>query len=112
MSDIAELIPSEEREAYNKALEKAKRTPVAQDKIRLVKDLLPEVLKPDNVNPLSILHDILSEGLHSEPDEECLELAANVRDALVFLVNQVLERKARAAEFTKSMRKLLDRKKK
>lgn len=112
LTEIADLIPSGDREAYNKALEQAKKTTVAQDKIELVKDLLPEILKPDNVNPLSILHDTLSRGLHSKPDEQCLELAGIVRDALVFLVNQVLERKAATSKFTKSMRKLLDQKKK
>jgi len=64
------------------------------------------------MNPLSILHDVLSQGLHGESDEHCIELAMTVREVLVFLVNQVTVTKTAATSFTESMRKLLDRRKK
>jgi len=71
--------------------------------------LLPPILRPNGMNPLSTLHRILSEGLHQETDERCIELAMTIREVLVFLVNQVTATKASSSRFTESMRKLLDR---
>lgn len=112
LDDIAELMADEERNRYLKALEQAKKTKITQDKITLVKDLLPPILRPGDINPLQILHDVLSEGLHRESDEHCIELAMEVREALEFLVNQVAATKKASARFTEVMRKLLNRHKK
>lgn len=79
-------------------------------KIELVKDLLPPILRPEGMNPLAALHSALSQGLHAESDEECLDLAQHCREVLVFLVNQVAASKDTAKSFTSSMRKLLDKK--
>lgn len=110
LESITDLMAGEERERYLEALEKVKKTTVTQDKIDLVKDLLPPILRPGGMNPLSTLHSVLSEGLHQESDERCIELAMTVREVLVFLVNQVAITQAAAASFTESMRRLLDRK--
>ncbi|MFZ0548883.1 MAG: hypothetical protein WAM60_25760, partial [Candidatus Promineifilaceae bacterium] len=56
-------------EQYQFALAETKKTTITQDKINLVKDLLPAILRPDGMNPLSILHSSLSKGLHAESDE-------------------------------------------
>jgi hypothetical protein len=109
LTEIAGLMAGEEQDRYLEALEQVKKTKVTQDKIALVKDLLPPILRPDGMNPLSVLHDALSQGLHRESDERCIELAMTVREVLEFLVNEVTARKAAAASFTESMRKLLDR---
>jgi hypothetical protein len=109
LEGIPDLMSGEERDQYLEALEKAKRTTVTQDKIDLVKDLLPPILRPDGMNPLYALHNTLSEGLHNESDERCLELAVEVRETLVFLVNQIEVTKSSSTRFTESMRRLLDR---
>lgn len=109
---IPELMSGNEKEQYLAALEKVEQTTVTEEKIKLVKDLLPPVLRPDGLNPLSTLHAVLSEGLHGKPDEECASLAAQVREVLVFLVNQVTASKEAKKNFTESMRKLLERQKK
>jgi hypothetical protein len=110
--DIADLMAGEDRERYLEAIEEVKKTTVTQDKIELVKDLLPPILRPGGMNPLAALHAVLSEGLHQEPDERCLELAATIREALIFLVNQVAVTQTASASFTENMRKLLDRRRK
>jgi len=112
LTEIKDIIPEEDREPYLIALEKAKEKKVAADKISLVKDLLPPQLRPGGMNPLQILHDALSEGLHQESDERCTELAEQIREVLEFLAKQVAEIKTTSAKFTKGMRKLLDRHKK
>ncbi len=110
LDQIADMIPEADRGRYDEALAATKNTKVAQEKIELVTDLLPAVLRPGGANPLAILHDALSDGLHAGSDNECSALAAQVRSVLVFLVQQVTATKAAAKGFTASIRKLLDRK--
>lgn len=85
-------------------------TTITQEKIDLVKDLLPPILRPGGVNPLSTLHSVLSEGLHQESDARCMELAMAVREVLEYLVNQLSTTKTASTTFTESMKKLLERK--
>ncbi|EMI15903.1 hypothetical protein RMSM_07173 [Rhodopirellula maiorica SM1] len=110
LDEIEDLIPEADKQTYVTALAATKKTIVAQEKIALVKDLLPPILRPDGMNPLSLLHTTLSEGLHGQSDEQCLNKAEHIRNVLVFLVNQVMQAKESANTFTASMRKLLDRK--
>lgn len=110
LDSITYLIPESEKQKYLEALNQTKKTIIAQKKIELVKDLLPEILRPDGMNPLNLLHSTLSEGLHAKTDEECLEIAGSIRDILVFLVNQILQTKESSKKFTTHMRKLLNKK--
>jgi len=110
LDDVAELLAGAERDAFIKALERVRATTVAQEKIALVKDLLPATLRPDGINPLGVLHETLSEGLHGASDDVCMELAAGVRETLAFLVDQIAATRERRKGFTDGMRKLLDRK--
>ena len=110
LSEIAELVENnEQREIYQQALEQAKKTRIAQDKIALVKELLPDSLRPGGMNPLSVLHEVLSEGLHGQSDIRCMELSSDVRQVLIFLVNQTTTTKVAKSLFTESMKRLLDR---
>ena len=112
LNSIEELIEKEdEKDKYKRGLEEVRKTTVAQSKIELVKDLLPSILTTSDMNPLAILHSKLSEGLHARTDEECLEIAEAIREALEFLINRVIENKKSAYKFTESMKKLLDKNK-
>jgi hypothetical protein len=110
LESITELIDPHEKSKYLEAIEETKKTIVAQEKIALVKDLPPAILRPEGMNPLSILHSSLSEGLHERTDEECLEAAKHIREILIFLVNQIALHRESSRRFTASMRKLLERK--
>jgi predicted house-cleaning noncanonical NTP pyrophosphatase (MazG superfamily) len=108
LDSIVDLIPEGEKQRYVEALERTKKATIAQKKIDLVKDLLPEILRPNGMNPLNILHSTLSEGLHDKTDEECLEIVGSVREILVFLVNRILQTRQTSKKFTISMQKLLE----
>lgn len=112
LDSISDLISEEDKEAYAEALEQTKKTRVTQEKIDLVKDLLPSILKPNNMNPLGVLHSELSEGLHAETEDSCLESAAHIRSILTFLINQIITSKETAKEFSTSMKSLLEKKSK
>ena len=60
-------------------LESAKAERQFTKAIAAIKQGLPEVLLIGGQNPLTLLHDALSEGLHAETDEQCLELATDIR---------------------------------
>jgi hypothetical protein len=61
------------------------------------------------MNPLSVLHEVLSEGLHGPSDNRCIELSSDIRQVLVFLVNQTTITQVAKKSFTESMKRLLDR---
>jgi hypothetical protein len=108
---IADHISSkEELVHYKETLLLVKETRIAQEKIQLIKELLPVSLQPNNVNPLQIIYDELSEGIHNNSDEECLESADAIRKALVYLAKQVIGKKTDHENFTDGIQKLLDKK--
>ena len=111
LESIAEHISSkDELSHYNEAMETVKNTRIAQEKISLVKDLLPASLRPSGINPLQVIYDELSEGIHYNSDEECLESADAIRQSITYLANQVMKKKKDHQSFTDSMKKILDKK--
>ena len=110
LDQVPELMTGAELATYQTALAQTKNTIVAQEKIAIVKDLLPAILRPDGMNPLGVLHSQLSQGLHAESDDNCLSSAMAIREILVFLVNQLAISKNSAKAFTDNMRALLDKK--
>lgn len=112
LENIPDLMSGEEKPRYEEALTRTKASHVAEEKIRLVKDLLPATLKMDGVNPLGVLYDALSGGLHGQSDQECMETAVLVRESLSFLVTQVLKTKQEKKEFSDNMKKLLEKRSK
>lgn len=55
----------------------------------MVKESLPEILLVDGLNPFKLLHKSLSIGIHNMPDEECLEIAHNIRMVLIDLFERI-----------------------
>lgn len=112
LEEITQLLSGEDQNKFMRALEETRKTTVAQDKIALVKDLLPPILRPQGMNPLAELHSTLSKGIHDKSDDDCLQLAMTIREVLIFLVNQATASKEASKTFTNGMRKLLERKSK
>lgn len=55
----------------------------------MIKNCMPEVLKINSHNPMTLLHSALSEGLHAKSDEDCLKLAQSIRVVLFELSERV-----------------------
>lgn len=110
LESILDLVKEEDKDEYKEKLEEVKQEKIAENKINLVKDLLPESLQVDGVNPLKTLYGVLSDGVHNKTDEECMEEAEAIREILVFLVNQVIRTKKDKQSFTESMKKILGNK--
>lgn len=78
-----------------------KESPMSE-KIKIANQALPEYLKPDGLNPLGRLYQVLSEGVHNLTDEECLSRAKATSECLAFLVSELASRKEHRSRF-KSM---------
>lgn len=57
--------------------------------VDLAKDAIPSVLRIDGHNPLTLLHQALSEGLHEKDEGHCLELAGSIRVLLTELADRL-----------------------
>jgi hypothetical protein len=100
-----------EKQDYEVALKETKNSKHAQEKMAIVKDLLPKSLLPERFNPLKTLHGLLSEGIHEKDDDECLKDAQIIREIIIYLVNQISKEDIDQKEFTENMKKLLEKKK-
>jgi hypothetical protein len=69
---ISELSQAKQERQFSKAVEK-------------IKHVIPQSLLIKSHNPLLLLHNALSEGLHAETDEDCLKSATDIRIVLTDL---------------------------
>ncbi len=109
LEDIKEFLVGEDRDKYEKTLEETRKSKNAQDKINLVKNLIPPILMVGSQNPLKVLYNILSGGIHGKTDEDCLEDAQIIRETLIFLINIILGRKKEKQKYDDNIKKLLEK---
>ena len=109
LEDIKEFHVGEDRDKYEKVLEETRKSKKAQDKINLVKDLIPPILMVGSQNPLKVLYNILSGGIHGKTDEECLEDAQIIRETFIFLINSILQRQKDKQKYDDNIKKLLEK---
>ncbi len=62
-----------------KELEEARSETQFSSAVEKIKQGIPEVLRINGQNPLTLLHTALSGGLHAGTDPECLEIAQDIR---------------------------------
>jgi hypothetical protein len=93
-------------------LEEAKRENRFSAAVEKIKHAIPEVLLIDGHNPLTLLHKALSEGLHAGTDEECLEIAQNIRVILSELSERLSTALKDDQELKKAVYGILNRPKK
>lgn len=86
--------------------EKETQFSAAIDKIKAA---IPESLRINGQNPLTLLHTALSEGLHDKTDPECLELATSIRLVLAELAERISTALKDEAELRGAVNRLLSR---
>jgi hypothetical protein len=98
------IVENHKNELFDKIIEIATEEHLAPDKIEAlgyarnhtqfshsmdaIKDAIPESLKMMGHNPLLLLHDAFSKGVHELSDEQCLERAQSVRTILIALAER------------------------
>jgi hypothetical protein len=75
--------------------------------IESIKSAIPQVLLINGHNPLTLLHKALSEGLHAQTDEECLQLATSIRTILTDLAERLGQALKEQAEVDAALKHLM-----
>ena len=73
----------------------------------MIKHGMPQVLLINGHNPLTLLHTALSQGVHEESDDYCLELATSIRVVLTELAERMAQALKDEAELNTAVSKLL-----
>ncbi len=73
---------TKDNETLIQELTKAKAESQFTKAVDKIKTALPDSLKINGHNPLTLLYAALSEGLHSHTDDECLEIAQDIKVVL------------------------------
>ncbi|MGC1178698.1 MAG: hypothetical protein WA884_06650 [Methyloceanibacter sp.] len=71
------------------------------------KNAIPQTLLIKGHNPLTLLHKALSGGVHEKTDQQCLELAQDVRVVLIALAERLSQVLEEETELTTAVRRLL-----
>jgi hypothetical protein len=79
-------------------------------KVDYAGDLLPANLRPEgHPNPMAVLHDLASDGLHSKSDEECVDIFDACRETFEYVFGKMRIETEQAKEFVKGMAKLAEK---
>ncbi|QLY25705.1 hypothetical protein [Bdellovibrio sp. KM01] len=110
LSEIEFHVESENIEAFRSGFREIKDSHYAKNKIELISQVIPSHLKPGGTNPMGILYRVLSEGIHSLTDEECLQKAKAVRETLESFVHLLNANKDAIAKLSSATKELLVKK--
>ena len=88
-------------------LEDALREKDFPNSVEVMKDAIPDALKINGHNPMTLLHAALSAGLHSQTDTECLEFAQAIRLVLSHLAVRLAKELHDATELRPALAKLV-----
>jgi hypothetical protein len=87
-------------------LEEAKKQTQFTKAVEQIADAIPDSLRMDNHNPLTLLHNALSRSLHKDSDEQCLEAAQAIRVVLTEFTDSLAQLLKEKAELTEAIKKL------
>jgi hypothetical protein len=95
MLELLEKVKAEQR--FTKAIEE-------------IKPSIPQSLLIKGHNPLMLLHDALSEGIHAETDQQCLEIAGSIRVILSELADKMTSALKDTRELNDAVSRLIKKK--
>jgi len=91
LEKIKEFFPIEKKEAYDKCMKEVRKEKNVEKKIEIVKDVITDKIIQNNL--LKNIYTLLSIGIHSLTDEECLASAQSLRELMVLLIKQIEQKK-------------------
>ena len=94
-------------EATTAALRAAMAEKQFSKTVRDIRDAIPPVLLINGHNPLALLHNALSQGVHNLPDEDCLVLATSIRVVLAELAEKLGQALKDEKELSDALKRLL-----
>ncbi|KKL09511.1 hypothetical protein LCGC14_2565120 [marine sediment metagenome] len=109
---IPKLMTGDQRKEFEVNLIKAKKETRAKKKIGYVKDLIPESLKQGGYNPLQLLYEALSIGIHVEEEDVINDNATLIRETLEYLFVKIIKDEKNGENFKKNLDSILKKLKK
>lgn len=80
-------------------------------KVDYAGDLLPRSLRPEgHPNPMAVLHELASDGLHTKSDEECVDIFDECRQTFEYVFGKMRIETEEAKAFVKGMARLAEKK--
>jgi hypothetical protein len=89
-------------------IDRALKGIVMDEIIKIAKDAIPNSLRPNGMNPLAIIYDTLSAGIHRLPEEECLKNSEYIRVALSYLIKTLSRQNEEQRAFLEATKSLND----
>src|ERR1700731_5202110 len=81
-------------------------------KVDYAGNLLPKNLRSDGKpNPMAILHELASDGLHAKTDEECVDIFDACRETFEYVFGKMRVETEDAKKFLKGMAALTEKRK-
>jgi hypothetical protein len=93
---------SEGMKKIDEALEKTSTT----DKIDIAKDAIPMSLTPGGKNPLKIIHQCLSIGIHYLSEDDCKDKSEHIRVALSYLITTLSQQNENQKTYIEKLNEL------
>jgi hypothetical protein len=115
MNDLLDVLHESARDhgAGAELLEKVDAIKAAQrfaDKIDYAACLLPDSLHPKGLpNPIGVLHELTSEGLHSRPEDECIDIFDRCRDIFEHVFTSLRPKVEEQKAYVKKLSELVKR---
>jgi hypothetical protein len=94
---------------FSKKLAEAKKSGSAQERLRLIAELVPPELRIGGSNPFKVLYDNYSDSLHAASDEECAHTAAGLRKVFEHVHATIATHVRASREFEAEMKTWRDR---
>jgi len=104
---IPNLMTGEQKNKFEQKLIMVKEETRAKKKIDLVKDLVPEVLRRGGRNPLQLLHEALSIGIHVEEEDLINDNATLIRETLEYLLVKIIKDEKNEEKFKRNLDDIL-----
>ncbi len=101
IDSIESIIPQDKKQDYKELVTKVKKEKNAMNKIELVKNTIID--NSIDGNPFNSIYKILSIGIHSLKDEECLECADSLRTLLMHVVEETNHARNKKEKLEKSL---------
>ena len=104
--DMSNNINDEKYEKLIKAISEIDNKSPMSEIIKITDNIIPDYLFINNSNPLKPLYAILSEGIHSLSEEECLNISEEVLLSLEYLISELYNRKDKQKIYKESLYKI------
>ncbi len=87
VADSAEAMGMSEADVTK--IRAAKDEKIYEDKFKIAAQSMPSAMKPDGANPLQALCDLLSVGVRTQTERQCLQIADDVHEIFDYLFDRL-----------------------